>query len=178
MRALTEPEIRAAFVNASRREAAQAVLPDLDAMEWSALEVLGWRDPKRPLLAYVVLVGDVGDEDDEGAARAVLLRPAAESAGAPRRRKVCSWCQDITETEDVTMYVARRAGAAGRAGSTVGTLICTDFSCSRNVRRAPTPMEVGAASAQDRAWWTQQRVDELRLRSLAFLGHVLAGDEG
>ena len=74
------------------------------------------------------------------------------------------------------MYVARRAGPAGRAGSTVGTLICTDFTCSRNVRRAPTPMEVGAATPEERAYWSQQRVDELRLRSLAFLGHVLAGD--
>ena len=140
-------------------------------VDWPAQDVLGWRDPKRPLLAYVVL------EDDDGEPRAVMLRPAAEAAGAPRRRKVCSWCQDITETADVSMYVARRAGPAGRAGSTVGTLICTDFTCSRNVRRAPTPMEVGAATPEERAYWSQQRVDELRLRSLAFLGHVLAGDE-
>ncbi len=171
MRALTEPEIRSAFVNASRREAAQAAMPDLDVIDWPAQDVLGWRDPKRPLLAYVVL------EDDQGEPGAVMLRPAAEAAGAPRRRKVCSWCQDITETTDVSMYVARRAGPAGRAGSTVGTLICTDFTCSRNVRRAPTPMEVGAATPEERAYWSQQRVDELRLRSLAFLGHVLAGDE-
>ncbi|MTB73136.1 hypothetical protein GGG17_14435 [Arsenicicoccus sp. MKL-02] len=31
---------------------------------------------------------------------------------------------------------------------------------------------------EERAYWSQQRIDELRLRSLAFLRHVLAHETG
>lgn len=48
MRALTAPEIHASFVNSTRREAAQAVLPDLSALDWDRLDYLGWTDPKNP----------------------------------------------------------------------------------------------------------------------------------
>ena len=112
VRALTEPEIRSAFVNASRREAAQAAMPDLDVIDWPAQDVLGWRDPKRPLLAYVVL------EDDDGEPRAVMLRPAAEAAGAPRRRKVCSL--DVEEVARRLLRAARGGALPGQGGRDAG----------------------------------------------------------
>ena len=56
MRPLTEPQVRRSFVNCSRGEAQGLTLPrgfaDLD---WSGLDVLGWRDPKAPLRGYLVL---------------------------------------------------------------------------------------------------------------------------
>jgi FBP C-terminal treble-clef zinc-finger len=55
---LTEKQIRASFVNATRREVAQATMPDLSALDWSSLDYLGWRDSKAPLSAYALLAVD------------------------------------------------------------------------------------------------------------------------
>jgi hypothetical protein len=166
MTPLTEKQIRASFVNASRREAAQAALPDLDALQWERLDYLGWRDRKAPLAAYVVLVVD-------GEATGVLLRAADPSAGRARRKSVCAWCEDVVVTDDVTLYVARRAGAAGRRGNTIGTLICTDFLCSQNVRRAPTRTEAGSDLESVREQILERRVAGLRERSERFVAEVL-----
>lgn len=166
MHALTEQQIRDCFVNATRREVAQATLPDLATVSWDRLDYLGWRDRRAPLSAYVVL------EHDDGPV-GVLLR-AGDRAGAKRRRAVCAWCADVVETEDVSLYVARRAGAAGRKGDTIGTLICTDFRCSRNVRRPPTRTEAGSDVETVRRVMVERRIGELRERSRAFVDEVLA----
>lgn len=165
MTPLTEKQLRASFVNASRREAAQATLPDLDALPWDRLDYLGWRDRKAPLAAYVVL-----EIDSEPTG--VLLR-AADPSTRVRRKSVCAWCEDVVVTDDVTLYVARRAGAAGRRGNTIGTLICTDFLCSQNVRRPLTRAEAGSDLASVREQILERRVAGLRERSERFVTEVL-----
>ncbi|WP_136520599.1 FBP domain-containing protein [Cellulomonas telluris] len=165
MHALTEKQIRNAFVNASRREANQATLPDLDALDWDRLDYLGWRDRKAPLSAYVVL--EVAEEPV-----GVLLR-ASEGTRA-RRRAVCAWCEDVVVTDDVTLYVARRGGASGRRGNTIGTLLCTDFLCSANVRRPPTRTEAGSDVDAVREAIVARRVAGLRERSTRFVREVLS----
>lgn len=164
MHPLTEAQLRASFVNATRREAAQATVPVLDACDWDQLDYLGWRDRKAPLSAYVV--AEV-DERPVG----VLLRAA--EAGRLRRAAVCAWCEDIVVTDDVTFYVARRGGAAGRRGDTIGTLLCTEFGCSRNVRRRPTRAEAGTDLAVDREQLVARRVAGLRERCGRFVAEVL-----
>lgn len=158
---LNEKQIRTSFVNCSRREAAQVTLPaDLAELRWDRLDYLGWVDRRAPLRAYVVLTVDdvlVG----------VTLR-TPEVTGV-RRGAVCAWCEDVYVTNDASLYVARRAGAAGRRGDTLGTLICTEFLCSRNVRRLPTVMEAG----QDPQGFVQRRVEGLRERSVRFTRKVL-----
>jgi len=166
MHPLTEKQIRASFVNASRREAAQAALPDLAALDWDRLDYVGWVDRKAPLLAYAVVPGDDGDPTG------VLLR-ATDPALRTRRRGVCAWCEDVVHTEDVSLYVARRAGASGRRGNTVGTLLCTDFACSRNVRRRPTLAETGSDDPDLRAAVIERRIAGLRERSARFVAEVL-----
>lgn len=163
MKPLTEAQIRASFVNASRREAAVATLPDLSDPGWDRLDYLGWRDRKAPLSAYVVL--EIADE-----AVGVLLR--AGDVRRSRRSAVCAWCEDVVVTDDVSLYVARRAGAPGRRGDTIGTLICTDFGCSRNVRRAPTRSEAGTAPLDERERIVRRRIDGLRERSARFVAEV------
>lgn len=165
MRPVSESEIRASFANASRREANQATLPDLDTIEWDRLEYLGWRDRKAPLLAYAVV--PVEDE-----LVGVLLRPTERRADSPRRRTVCTWCEDIVNTDDVMLYVARRGGAAGKKGDTIGTLICTDFRCSANVRRRPTSAEAGGDVEQSRELFIALRIDGLTERSARFAREV------
>lgn len=162
---LTEKQLRACFVNASRREATQATLPDLDALRWDRLDYLGWRDRKAPLSAYAVVPVD-------GEPVGLLLR--SSEGRRTRRSTVCAWCEDVVVTEDVTLYVARRGGAAGRRGDTVGTLICTDFLCSQNVRRVPTRSEAGTSTDAERALIVERRVAGLRERSVRFAEEILS----
>ncbi|MGC5165521.1 FBP domain-containing protein [Luteimicrobium sp. DT211] len=168
MHPLTEKQIRASFVNASRREAAQAALPVLSELDWDRLDYLGWRDRKAPLLAYAVVPGTAPDDGPTG----VLLR-ATDPAGRVRRTGVCAWCEDVVNTEDISLYVARRAGAPGRRGDTVGTLVCTEFACSRNVRRRPTLAETGRDDPDLRAAVIERRIEGLRERSARFVAEVL-----
>lgn len=164
MNPLTEKQIRACFVNASRREAAQATLPDLATLRWDRLDYLGWRDRKAPLSAYVVVELD-------GEPTGVLLRSGEARS---RRKAMCAWCQDVVVTDDVTLYVARRGGAAGRRGDTIGTLICTDFVCSANVRRTPTSVEAGTDLEAVREQILERRVAVLRERSTQFVEEILS----
>lgn len=163
MNPLTEKQIRASFLNASKREAAQATLPDLDMLDWERLDYLGWHDRKAPLSAYVVLELD-------GEPTGVLLR-SAEAKSSKRTKGVCAWCEDVVVTYDVSLYVARRGGTSGRNGNTIGTLICTEFGCSRNVRRKPTFTEAGNDPAM-RELITDRRILGLRERAARFVAEV------
>ncbi|HEX7659019.1 MAG TPA: FBP domain-containing protein [Pseudonocardiaceae bacterium] len=158
---LTEKEIRGAFVNASRKQISDITFPAwFDDVDWDALDYLGWRDPKRARRAYVVL------PTLDGEPVGVLLQRADAS---PRTRAQCSWCQDVTLPNDVVFYSASRAGAAGRNGNTIGTLICEDFECWRNVRR----LLPSAYEGYDVEAARLHRIDELRLRVAGFADAVL-----
>lgn len=163
MHPLTEKQLRSSFVNASRRETTDATLPDLSSLEWDRLDYLGWRDRRAPLAAYVVV-----PVDDEPTG--VLLRAA--DAPLVRRRTVCAWCEDVVVTQDVSFYVARRGGASGKRGNTVGTLICTDFTCSQHVRRRPTRTEAGSDADALREQIVARRVAGLRERSARFVEEI------
>jgi hypothetical protein len=162
---LTEKEIRASFVNASRKEVTDLSLPPRFAeLDWDAMEYLGWRDPKQAKRAYVVIPVQGG-----GVAGALLRQGEATT----RQRAQCSWCEDVTLPNPVAFYSARRAGAPGRNGDTVGTLICEGFECSANVRKAPPVAYLGfdiqaAKLANMRA---------LREHAAAFVDVVLNGSQ-
>jgi hypothetical protein len=154
--------IRASFVNASRKEVSDLVLPaGFSDLDWDRSEFLGWRDPKAARRAYAVVPlpdGPVG----------ILLRQAEAS---PRSRAQCSWCQDVELPNDVVFYSARRAGPDGRKGDTVGTLVCSEFQCCANVRRVPSTAAMGFDPDAVRA----SRIETLRERAVAFAGVVLTG---
>jgi hypothetical protein len=161
MLVLDDTTIRASFVNATRKELADLVLPDLAEITWDRLDYLGWRDARLSKRAYIVVPlpdGPVG----------IVLKQAEAS---PRTRAQCSWCQDITLPNDVVLYGARRSGAAGRNGNTVGTLICSNFECSRNVRTLPPTAYIGfhVEAARDR------RIATLRARSGDFATGIVEG---
>jgi hypothetical protein len=162
MLVLDDTTIRSCFVNATRRELADLVMPNLRGIDWDRLDYLGWRDPRLAKRAYIVVPladGPVG----------IVLKQAE---AAPRSRAQCSWCQDITLPNDVVLYGARRSGAAGRNGDTVGTLICSDFECSANVRKLPPSAYLGYDVEAARG----ARIDTLRTRSGDFAtGIVEAG---
>lgn len=143
MTPLSESLIRSSFVNASVRERNGVIVPaDLDGLRWDRLSFLGWRDAKSPQLAYVVV--DIGGEPS-----GIILR---ETDAKAIKRAQCSWCEDVTLPNEVVFYNAKRAGAAGRSGNTVGTLACANFECSANVRRLPPVAYLGfdVEAARDR----------------------------
>jgi hypothetical protein len=128
MRPIDERTLRTSFLNASRKEASDLTLPPGFAeIEFDSLDYLGWVDPKLPRRSYVVAwVDDV--------LTGVILQRAEQRVTA---RAQCSWCEDVTLRNDVQLYVARKAGPAGRKGDTIGTLVCAEFGCSQNVRVLP-----------------------------------------
>ena len=128
MRPIDERAIRASFRNASRKEVSSLNLPlDFDEIDFERIDFLGWFDPKMPRRAYVV--AEI-DDDNVG-----ILLQRTEQRTAMRAQ--CSWCDDVTLRNDVQFFSARKAGAAGRNGDTIGTLICANFGCSANVRKLP-----------------------------------------
>ena len=164
MHALSAGDIRASFVNTSVRERSGLVLPDLDAVPWDRIDFLGWRDPRAPLAGHVVVPVD-------GEPVGVLLRQSEQRS---RARPQCAWCEDVTLPNDVVFFAARRAGAAGRQGNTVGTLVCARFECSANARKAPPVAYLGFDVEAARA----ARIAGLRERVAAFARRVRDGDDG
>lgn len=124
--------VRASFVNVSKKERTSIPMPDLD-LDWQHLEYLGWRDARRPRVGFVVAEVD-------GEHVGVALQQTEASA---RTRPQCSWCEDVTLPNDVVSFNARRAGAAGRKGDSISTLVCAAFECPVNVRTQPTARYVG-----------------------------------
>ena len=158
---LLEKAIRDSFVNASRKEISDLTLPTGFAeLGWDRLDYLGWRDPKRPRRAYAVVPVD---EVPVG----ILLNQAEAK---PHARTQCSWCQDVQLPNEVVFFSARRAGAAGRNGNTVGTLVCSEFECSRNVRKRPAMAYIGYDVEAARL----DRIASLQQRAAAFAADIRA----
>ena len=160
MRPIDEREIRASFINASRKEVSSLSLPpDFAAIEFDRLDFLGWSDQKFARRAYVVTEVD-------GVLTGALLQRAEQRVLA---RTQCSWCEDVTLRNDVQFFSARKAGAAGRNGDTIGTLACAEFGCSHNVRRLPALAYEGF----DREAARRQRIERLGENVRAFLRAIV-----
>ncbi|WP_430592230.1 FBP domain-containing protein [Humidisolicoccus flavus] len=166
MQSLTESFIRSSFINASRKEVNDATLPayfeTLTDTDWERLDYFGWRDPKFARRAYVVL------PRLEGEPVCVALKQAEAS---PRSRAMCNWCQDVRLPNDVVFWSAKRVGDAGRRGVTVGTLICRDFECSKNVRNDPPPAYEGYDVVAARI----KRIEDLQLKAAGFAEMLISG---
>ncbi|MGW3916793.1 FBP domain-containing protein [Streptomyces sp. NPDC005070] len=127
MRPLTEQDIRTSFINCSRGEAKRLATPrDLDERPWDELDFLGWRDPGAPDRGFLVTERD-------GGLLGVALRLPSSRRGLPHR-SMCSLCLTTHPGGGVSLMTARKAGAAGREGHSVGIYVCADLACSLYVR--------------------------------------------
>ena len=129
VKALSETDIRASFVNATKGEIARIPLPGLHEVLWSDREYLGWRDHGAPLRGYLV---HWVNERPVG----VVLRASSVSM-RPGISAMCSLCRTPQPSDQVTLFSAARAGEAGRNGNSVGTYICADLACSLIIRITP-----------------------------------------
>ncbi|WP_309066704.1 FBP domain-containing protein [Microbacterium sp.] len=156
MRPVDERAIRASFLNASRKEVSSLTLPPgFDDIDFDRLDYLGWFDPKLPKRAYVIA------EDGDRTVGILLQRTEQRT----RVRAQCAWCEDVTLRNDAQFFSARKAGASGRNGNTIGTLICENFGCSDNVRRLPAL----AYEGYDRELARDMRMLRLREHVAAFV---------
>jgi hypothetical protein len=160
---IAEETLRSSLVNASQRERKSMTLPaEFDSLDWDRLDYLGWRDPKLPLLGYVFV-------HLNGAVVGIVMRKAEGSA---RSRPQCSWCEDVLLPNDVALFSVKRSGQAGRNGNTVGTLVCSNFECSANVRKRPPVAYIGFDVEAAR----QNRIAALQERSRNFVRDVRDSD--
>jgi hypothetical protein len=160
MRPIDEREIRASFINASRKEISSLSLPPaFSEIDFTRLDFLGWGDTKFARRAYVVTEVD-------GILTGALLQRAEQRVLS---RAQCSWCEDVTLRNDVQFFSARKAGAAGRNGDTIGTLACAEFGCSHTVRRLPSLAYEGF----DREAAREQHIERLGENIRAFLRSVV-----
>ncbi len=160
MQAVTMEQVRAAMANGSKGDAKRMnPPPDLEALDFDALEFLGWRDPKAPQRAY--LVTWQGDQ-----LVGLVLRTPERVTGRP---VMCDLCRTTHSGGGVALLVAPRPGARGRDGDTVGTYVCADLQCSSHVRRTAATAEVRPAPGTT----PEQRAAELASRVDAFATRVL-----
>ncbi|WP_433005859.1 FBP domain-containing protein [Kribbella sp. CA-294648] len=161
MQPLSADEIKGSFVNSSKSLVKAMTLPrDFGELPWESLDYLGWRDPKAPARGYLVVPRADG-------LTGIAVNTAA--TGKPRRGTgLCDLCHTAHQLTDVSLFVARRAGAAGKAGNTVGTYICADLACSLYLRGLRDP-EV----PQGETAGPEIRSERLTERLETFVGRVL-----
>ncbi|MFD7425836.1 FBP domain-containing protein [Streptomyces sp. NPDC059814] len=127
MKAVTEQDIRASFINCSKGEAKRLPLPrDLEELPWEDLDFLGWRDLSAPGRSYIVT-------EHDGQPAGITLRFPSQQRGF-LHRSMCSLCLTTHPGSGVSLMTARKAGPAGREGNSVGLYMCTDLACSLYVR--------------------------------------------
>ncbi|WP_328773368.1 FBP domain-containing protein [Streptomyces sp. NBC_00286] len=132
MRPLTEQDIRTSFINCSKGEAKRLSIPrDLAERPWPDLDFLGWRDPGAPDRSYLVT-------EREDRLVGVTLRFPSSQRGF-LHRSMCSLCMTTHPGNGVSLMTARKAGAAGREGNSVGVYMCADLACSLYVRGKKIP---------------------------------------
>ncbi|MFH8785069.1 FBP domain-containing protein [Streptomyces roseoverticillatus] len=133
MQPLADNDIRASFVNCSKGEARRIALPrNLSEVPWEDLDFLGWRDPGAPDRGYVVAERD-------GRLTGVTLRVPQGGPRSMAKTTMCSLCLTSHPGSGVSLLAARRVGAAGREGNTVGAYMCADLACSLYVRGKRVP---------------------------------------
>lgn len=159
MHALTEDELRGAFVNATAEDLRLLTLPhDFALTEWDHQDFFAWRDPRASTRGYLVT-----ERDGELTAVVVTASNATRSRSA-----MCNLCRTMQPGGQVALFSARRAGEAGERGDSVGTYICADLSCHENVRLAAplAPGEIRAYGIVD------LRIDGTRRNVESFVARV------
>ncbi|MGO2685024.1 FBP domain-containing protein [Microbacterium sp.] len=159
MRALTESDVRAAFINATDDELRMIEMPhDFLLVDWDFHDFLAWRDPASSKRGCVLV------QTDDGVIGVVVR---ASDPGRSRNG-MCNICQTMQPGNQVALFSARKAGPAGRRGDSIGTYICADLSCHENVRLAHplAPNEVRADGQVD------MRLDGTRRRMERFVARV------
>ncbi|MFH8476244.1 FBP domain-containing protein [Streptomyces sp. NPDC018000] len=163
MKELSEPVIRASFVNCSKGAAQRLTVPRLLAdLPWEDLDFLGWQDPGAPERSYIVA-------EHGGELVGVEFRRAG-GGGRGQRRSMCSLCLTTHPASGVVLMTARKVRKTGDSYNTVGTYICSDLACSlyaREKRRA----QPGGYPKETLS--VEEKVERTKANLTAFLDKIL-----
>lgn len=165
---VTADQIRDSLVNATKGEAKRLVLPRLDDVDWPHLDFLGWRDPGSAPTGGMAL----WRKDATGSDQLVAIALRATPRPLSNKQGMCSLCNTFHSSGDVVMMGAKRSGAKGRDGNTVGASMCADLACSLYARKLRTPRRVQPQETLDidaRVWRLQMNLDR-------FVARVLEGN--
>ncbi|MFJ9664815.1 FBP domain-containing protein [Streptomyces sp. NPDC101219] len=164
MRPLTEQDIRTSFINCSKGEAKRLAVPrDLGERPWADLDFLGWRDPGAPDRSHLVT-----ERDGRLVGVALRFQPAQRGF---LHRSMCSLCLTTHPRGGVSLMTARKAGAAGREGNSVGAYMCTDLACSLYLRGLKVPESGGRF---EESLTLEEQIARTRDRLHAFLDTLRA----
>jgi hypothetical protein len=158
MRAVTDDEIRDAFINCTKGEAQRVPMPrDLEQTPWEDLDFLGWRDLGAPDRGYLIAERD-------GALVGITLRASSSQRGF-LHRSMCSLCYTTHSGSGVSLMAARKAGTAGRQGNSVGLYICSDLACPLYIRGKKQPGGAGVRfeetlSVEEQLWRMTAKLSE------------------
>ena len=156
---ITEPEIRASFINCSKGEAKRLPVPrDLDLRGWPDLDFLGWSDPSYPGRKYLVVPAAEG-----------LAGVAMRHERGSRRAQMCTICSTTHAGGGVSLMTAQRSGELGRRGDSIGTYMCDDLDCSLYARRKKVP-SLGRQYKED--FDPEERAAQVRRNIAAFVARV------
>src|SRR5690606_25182361 len=86
-------------------------------------------------------------------------------------RSMCSLCLTTHPRGGVSLMTARKAGAAGREGNSVGAYMCTDLACSLYLRGLKVPEPGGRF---EESLTLEQQIARTRGRLFAFLDALRA----
>ncbi|MEZ0166529.1 FBP domain-containing protein [Kineococcus sp. LSe6-4] len=158
---LTDEVVRSTMTNCSRGEAHRMRVPGWVLERDPGHEVVGWRDPKAPERGWLLVPC--------GEAVVGLALRATPGKGV-RATAMCDLCRTTRSPGEVSLFVAARAGEAGRKHNTIGTYACSDLACADHVRvlRATPTLK------PDPGLSVSQRQEALRERAAAFAAKVLA----
>ncbi|MGW0734069.1 FBP domain-containing protein [Streptomyces sp. NPDC002851] len=163
MQPLTEPEVRASFVNCSKGEARRINIPrDLAERPWEDLDLLGWRDPGAPDRGYLVA-------ERNGGLVGVTLRASQGVLRGMAKTTVCSLCLTAHPGSGVALLAAPKVGAAGRQGNTAGAYLCADLACSLYMRGKK---QTGAGLRFKETIALEQKIERFQVNLHAFLVKV------
>jgi hypothetical protein len=163
MRPFDRAELQRSMINCTRSEAASIAVPtDFGHWPWDDRDFAGWRDPKAPLRGYLVR------RLTDGTLQGVSLR-AASGSMSRAVKAMCLVCRSTHSGDQVSLFTARRVGAAGRAGNTVGTYLCADLGCAGVVGGPGDAVRDRAEGALP----PEERAARIRSRLDAFVADVL-----
>ncbi|MER5258606.1 MULTISPECIES: FBP domain-containing protein [unclassified Streptomyces] len=162
MKELTDPQIRASFVNCTKGEASRLTVPrDLPELPWDDLDFLGWRDPGAPQRSYIV-----AEHEGRLVGFALLLAPRSGNA---YHRAMCSICLTTHPASGVTLMTARKARESGNNEDTVGEYICSNLACSLYVRGKKRAQPGGRLQE---SLTVEEKVERMRTKLADFLNKL------
>ena len=105
-------------------------VPDLNLIEWSSLDFLGWVHPSGHL-GFVVF-----QSPNNGRTCGVRMSRAKRSR-KKQRIEMCSWCHHVHKPNGTAFFTVSVKGSEGRRS--LGNFFCKDLDCSLRIRNILQP---------------------------------------